>query len=115
MAGLSYCDTVFFLGYSDLRNLHSFPTRRSSDLSGVNRGTFGPYVTGDRLRVSVESGVVKYYRNGDRKSTRLNSSHTVMSYAVFCLTKRTVVRDVVISGSLEPVAVGTPQLSVGSG
>src|SRR5260221_2058775 len=24
---------------------------------------------------------------GDRKSTRLNSSHTVISYAVFCLTK----------------------------
>src|SRR5260221_12666810 len=25
----------------------------------------------------------------DRKSTRLNSSHTVMSYAVFCLKKKT--------------------------
>ena len=24
---------------------------------------------------------------GDRKSTRLNSSHTVISYAVFCLKK----------------------------
>src|SRR5260221_4512316 len=24
----------------------------------------------------------------DRKSTRLNSSHTVISYAVFCLTKK---------------------------
>src|SRR5260221_2063268 len=27
--------------------------------------------------------------NGDRKSTRLNSSHTVISYAVFCLNKKT--------------------------
>src|SRR5947207_13291929 len=27
---------------------------------------------------------------GDRKSTRLNSSHTVISYAVFCLKKKTV-------------------------
>src|SRR5438034_6668186 len=26
---------------------------------------------------------------GDRKSTRLNSSHTVISYAVFCLKKKT--------------------------
>src|SRR5260221_1712007 len=26
----------------------------------------------------------------DRKSTRLNSSHTVISYAVFCLNKTTV-------------------------
>src|SRR5438034_1908315 len=27
-------------------------------------------------------------RFGDRKSTRLNSSHTVISYAVFCLKKK---------------------------
>src|SRR5438034_2804581 len=26
--------------------------------------------------------------NGDRKSTRLNCSHTVISYAVFCLKKK---------------------------
>src|SRR5438034_5448441 len=29
------------------------------------------------------------HREGDRKSTRLNSSHTVISYAVFCLKKKT--------------------------
>src|SRR5256885_9498362 len=28
----------------------------------------------------------------DRKSTRLNSSHLVISYAVFCLKKKTVIR-----------------------
>src|SRR5256885_8503377 len=28
----------------------------------------------------------------DRKSTRLNSSHLVISYAVFCLTKKTAPR-----------------------
>src|SRR5256885_11947055 len=27
-------------------------------------------------------------RHGDRKSTRLNSSHLVISYAVFCLKKK---------------------------
>src|SRR2546422_7225800 len=27
-------------------------------------------------------------RNGDRKSTRLNSSHGYISYAVFCLKKK---------------------------
>src|SRR5260221_3082567 len=27
-------------------------------------------------------------RQADRKSTRLNSSHTVISYAVFCLTNK---------------------------
>src|SRR5256885_4880032 len=30
-------------------------------------------------------------RDGDRKSTRLNSSHLVISYAVFCLKKKTVI------------------------
>src|SRR5436190_12989611 len=30
----------------------------------------------------------------DRKSTRLNSSHTVISYAVFCLKKKKNVRSV---------------------
>src|SRR5438132_2246783 len=29
----------------------------------------------------------------DRKSTRLNSSHTVISYAVFCLKKKTNTAD----------------------
>src|SRR5438132_5522771 len=32
-----------------------------------------------------DAGVIKYK---DRKSTRLNSSHTVISYAVFCLKKK---------------------------
>src|SRR5438034_8120452 len=31
---------------------------------------------------------VDYYLKQDRKSTRLNSSHTVISYAVFCLKKK---------------------------
>src|SRR5688572_16743335 len=32
-------------------------------------------------------------RVGDRKSTRLNSSHSQISYAVFCLKKKTVGRE----------------------
>src|SRR5256885_12063109 len=32
----------------------------------------------------------------DRKSTRLNSSHLVISYAVFCLKKKTSSRDIVV-------------------
>src|SRR2546422_7863845 len=34
-----------------------------------------------------EGGVA--WRPGDRKSTRLNSSHGYISYAVFCLKKKT--------------------------
>src|SRR2546430_10625105 len=32
--------------------------------------------------------VVRRGRDGDRKSTRLNSSHSQISYAVFCLKKK---------------------------
>ena len=31
---------------------------------GIYRGSFGAYASGDKLKVAVESGVVKYYRNG---------------------------------------------------
>src|SRR5260221_10354390 len=34
------------------------------------------------------NGVENYRQKTDRKSTRLNSSHTVISYAVFCLKKK---------------------------
>src|SRR2546426_6719612 len=36
---------------------------------------------------SAPSGAARR-RSGDRKSTRLNSSHLVISYAVFCLKKK---------------------------
>src|SRR3712207_7898796 len=40
----------------------------------------------DRARVSVETAVFRLRQ--DRKSTRLNSSHANISYAVFCLKKK---------------------------
>src|SRR2546426_7882467 len=43
----------------------------------------------ERLRVSgVVRGLPPDTRSRDRKSTRLNSSHLVISYAVFCLKKK---------------------------
>src|SRR5438034_8579848 len=36
----------------------------------------------------VEGGQPRAVGAEDRKSTRLNSSHTVISYAVFCLKKK---------------------------
>src|SRR2546427_8870932 len=41
--------------------------------------------TGDTLSELVTTGWDIY---GDRKSTRLNSSHSQISYAVFCLKKK---------------------------
>src|SRR5476649_2982320 len=58
------------------------------------RSTLFPYTT--LFRSPVEGLENEVHRNhlsqaairGDRKSTRLNSSHTVISYAVFCLKKK---------------------------
>src|SRR5260221_5806125 len=36
----------------------------------------------------LQAGKHVYVEKPDRKSTRLNSSHTVISYAVFCLKKK---------------------------
>src|SRR5256885_6687040 len=38
---------------------------------------------------SMKSAEVQINKTTDRKSTRLNSSHLVISYAVFCLKKKT--------------------------
>src|SRR5947207_12544034 len=45
------------------------------------------YRTGD-LATFQPDGNIRYLGRLDRKSTRLNSSHTVISYAVFCLKKK---------------------------
>src|SRR5258708_29815313 len=37
---------------------------------------------------SAKSGAVERRTKRDRKSTRLNSSHQIISYAVFCLKKK---------------------------
>src|SRR5690349_23375136 len=77
------------------RELRSFPTRRSSDLLGKKAGV--------SLNPSTPLNVIEYVLDlvdlvlimsvnpgfgGDRKSTRLNSSHVEISYAVFCLKKK---------------------------
>src|SRR5690606_40543961 len=91
-----------------LRYPHSFPTRRSSDLlsraDGAGeldrrhvRSPPGP-VDGEeaqagagnaeQVAVGVGHQLVGLLGGGDRKSTRLNSSHVKISYAVFCLKKK---------------------------
>src|SRR3970040_2925342 len=55
------------------------PTRRSSDLA-LRRAHAETFL---RLAEAAEDRLM-----GDRKSTRLNSSHRCISYAVFCLKKK---------------------------
>src|SRR5260221_11979087 len=53
------------------------------------------YLGGSRPDIKRSERVYIVYNGairGDRKSTRLNSSHTVISYAVFCLKKKKPLR-----------------------
>src|SRR5204863_7668244 len=75
-----------------LLDLLSFPTRRSSDLSRFTEPLGGAACLRLALRRSqVLRGARKTW-DRDRKSTRLNSSHVEISYAVFCLKKKTQCR-----------------------
>src|SRR5690606_41547395 len=94
-----------FSPYTAPPDLHSFPTRRSSDLycqlscsfpdfalySISNSGflrlprMFNLPVVNFKLPLDRQQ---KLDRQRDRKSTRLNSSHVKISYAVFCLKKK---------------------------
>src|SRR5690554_7937987 len=90
----------FFYCYGSHPDLHSFPTRRSSDLfyHGATNGSmkfdvftahlgfdhyFGRKEYNNEEHTDATWGVLE-----DRKSTRLNSSHVRISYAVFCLKKK---------------------------
>src|SRR5699024_12500848 len=110
--------TCLFLFFSvfqcagDHRDLHSFPTRRSSDLvvaghHGERRGA-SRAASAQRLDHVAEHGARMPGRTAgarpapDRKSTRLNSSHVSISYAVFCLKKKNNEHTLLHISSLEP-------------
>src|SRR5437588_6293322 len=60
----------------------SVAQKAASARSSLNRGSFFLVAFG------IKSSAGGLDAERDRKSTRLNSSHTVISYAVFCLKKK---------------------------
>ena len=75
--------------------------------SGASRGYFGDYRSGDVFRVSVESGVVKYYRNGSVFFTStLQPSYPLQAAAVFDGSGATISNAVISSGA-QPAAALT--------
>src|SRR5688572_31817689 len=86
-----------FLLSCDHRQLHSFPTRRSSDLVFEKLKAQNPNATRQQARAAAardwnadffKDDNPTFQSRADRKSTRLNSSHSQISYAVFCLKKK---------------------------
>src|SRR5437588_9294972 len=74
----------FFESFVNHPDLHSFPTRRSSDLPLQ-------FQADDLVDLAVPRGPHDHRHagtgSGDRKSTRLNSSHTGTPYAL-CRSKK---------------------------
>src|SRR2546422_8451382 len=64
--------------------------RSASELEGQAYQVFGTAAHGDRRTFRRIQGTHRRLLAvaGDRKSTRLNSSHGYISYAVFCLKKK---------------------------
>src|SRR2546429_7007959 len=69
-----------------------------NDTPGLRTSMGLVYVTGTRPATAAKSNLLEQSaiqdvrsecRDRDRKSTRLNSSHGYISYAVFCLKKKT--------------------------
>src|SRR3712207_7773123 len=58
-------------------------TLRDAGVSYVNVSFHAPDLAG------IVAGMERFAGEVDRKSTRLNSSHANISYAVFCLKKKT--------------------------
>src|SRR6266849_5775971 len=65
------------------------PTPPRMPLNGVEEFCLGPGLPTVRAhRDPRDLGLARPRSAGDRKSTRLNSSHEWISYAVFCLKKK---------------------------
>src|SRR5690625_6713374 len=60
--------------------------------AGVEPGAVHQVLLGEELTGGVDPGdeVAPRIGHQDRKSTRLNSSHVAISYAVFCLKKKKI-------------------------
>src|SRR5690606_41872624 len=88
----TFFDFLSFSGYHTHRPLHSFPTRRSSDLRAQEEDSVHRVRRKGVVKAGSEHLFKKPHRrlalHRDRKSTRLNSSHVKISYAVFCLKKK---------------------------
>src|SRR3712207_8009317 len=88
--------TTLFRSRSDRSTGHhqlAGPTDRSARSAGQREGNGGHLAHADRAAVDERSdrAVDRTRAEEDRKSTRLNSSHANISYAVFCLKKQSLI------------------------
>src|SRR5256885_13201337 len=62
---------------------------------GTFHSVFARILRSEATRIGYQSNFTIYDSDdSDRKSTRLNSSHLVISYAVFCLKKKNMITNI---------------------
>src|SRR5260221_745252 len=85
--------------------LFPYTTLFRSLLAGLGRGFLGerPSAFLGTADGRKRPRCTKRSRGTDRKSTRLNSSHTVISYAVFCLKKKSITASIIAVADLHRV------------
>src|SRR5258708_3791303 len=81
---------TFRFDRSHARNeIFSIDTPPPTVSGSLHMGSAFGYVQTDSIaRYQRMRGIGLHVAEGDRKSTRLNSSHQIISYAVFCLKKK---------------------------
>src|SRR5258708_31598325 len=67
---------------------HSLRRGRKGAQRRIQHSVAGPRRRPADRRPGPHRKFPKYHHRADRKSTRLNSSHQIISYAVFCLKKK---------------------------
>src|SRR5690625_6618201 len=75
----------------DIRGQCRAHCRNQKDAGNPDESNFSAkFLSGKPSRYSTDNGPVECHGYQDRKSTRLNSSHVAISYAVFCLKKKKI-------------------------
>src|SRR3712207_8851554 len=89
---------VFFFNDTATTEIYTLSLHDALPIYCVGLASHQPTEPNDTALVTLCKGhgtenletLYRYLRNADRKSTRLNSSHANISYAVFCLKKKKI-------------------------
>src|SRR5215208_8066687 len=87
-----YAFIFFFFNDTATTEIYTLSLHDALPISAVDRGR------DERAQHPAEQhrDATRLVEGGDRKSTRLNSSHVAISYAVFCLKKKKRSRDLAV-------------------